>query len=50
MNDSSLIIYLVLATFGVAISIGIYQLFRVRNARKKHHHSARTPDEVANNR
>ncbi len=50
MNTSSLIIYLVLSTFGIAVCVGLYQLYRVKKARRDHHHSARTPDEVARNR
>lgn len=47
MNDSALILYLVVATFGVAICVGMYQLYKVKKASREHHHSARTPDEVA---
>lgn len=50
MNDSSLILYLSLSTFGIAICFGFYQLYRVKKARREHHHSARTPDEVARDR
>ena len=50
MNNSSLILYLILATFGVAICVGFYQLYRAKKARREHHHSARTPDQVARDR
>ncbi len=47
MSDSNLIIYLVLATFAIAIGVGIYQLYRVRRAKRLHHHSAKTPGETS---
>ena len=50
MNDSSLLIYLIMATFGIAICVAMYQLFRAKKARREHHRSARTPDEVARRR
>jgi len=50
MNTSSLIIYLVLSTFGIVICVGLYQLYRVKKARREHHHSARTAAETARNR
>ncbi len=46
MTDSSLIIYLVLATFAIAILVGVYQLYRVRRAQRLHHHSAKPPGET----
>lgn len=50
MNDSSLILYLIMATFGIAICVAMYQLYRAKKARREHHRSARTPDEVARGR
>jgi hypothetical protein len=50
MNDSSLLITLIMATFGVAIGIAMYQLYRAKKARREHHRSARTPDKVARRR
>jgi hypothetical protein len=49
MTTPYLIFYLALSTFGIAICAGLYQLYRVKKARREHHRSARTPDEVARN-
>lgn len=48
-DHSLLFFYLALSTFGIAICAGLYQLYRVKKARREHHRSARTPDEVARN-
>lgn len=50
MSDPSMLFYLVLATFGAALCIGLWQLYRVNKARREHHRSARTPAEVAKTR
>ena len=49
MNEPGIVMYLVIATFAIAIACGVYQLYRVNKAKREHHRSARTPAEVAKN-
>ena len=50
MSEPGIVMYLVIATFAIAIAYGIYQLYRVNKAKREHHHSARTPAEVSKDR
>jgi cytochrome oxidase assembly protein ShyY1 len=49
MNDPGIIMVLVIATFAIVIVYAFYQLYRVKKAKREHHHSARTPAEVSRN-
>lgn len=49
MNEPGIIIVLVMATFAIAIAYALYQLYRVKKAKREHHRSARTPAEVSRN-
>jgi ABC-type nickel/cobalt efflux system permease component RcnA len=40
MTQDSLVIYLIAATFGLVVLVGIYQWFRTRRAIRNHEHSA----------
>lgn len=50
MNEPGIVMYLVMVTFAIAIGFGLYQLYKVKKAKREHHHSARTPAEVAKER
>jgi hypothetical protein len=43
METSGLVIYLIIATFGLAIAFGIWQWFKVQRSQRLHHHSAKPP-------
>ncbi len=39
MTQDSLVLFLIVITFGLAIAFGAYQWFRARKAQREHHHS-----------
>jgi cytochrome oxidase assembly protein ShyY1 len=48
MNTDDMVLWLALATLGVAVAIGLWQVRRVRRAKARHSHSALTegrPDQ-----
>jgi hypothetical protein len=47
MTQDNLLLYLIAATFGLALAYGVYQWLKVTKARREHHHSVKQRQDAA---